>query len=677
MSDNAFGQLKQIDFFDNIGGLNLSDSAFKVKENQAAGGINWDYSLTGGFKKRMGAPKINSSPDTQLYTLGFGLFAPAAGTAKSVFRAAGTKLQLVDTSTPSFTNLSEDTVAAGSTPFASGSTQDVQFTQFSTGTSDILWAAGGGQTSIVGAYSTSKYTTNGVPAPTASSFTATSVGSGGTLTTGTYRYTLVYRKLSTQALSNAVLEASVTCTTTDSVTLAWTLTNNDTTKYDKIYVYRSALNGAASFTTGDLVTTLASSATTYTDTGSYDLTSENVPRANNTILDNSQLPSGTYNTMTLWGHRLVVASGNQLYISGVNKSESWPTVNYITVPSAGVITALSVVSFTSPQANSLQELLVIFKDNELWVLTPGTDNDYTTWSLLKVDNTGCPQQSLVVSAQGYLAWVNWRGVFLWDGTSKPIYCSRPIEPLFARDGDIDKGSFNEALGVFFRRENTIEWFLSSKTYGTQVFSIKMDLRLTLTQIEQNMTGRTMDAVFTQDVHSFPIYAAMSYIPIDAANEQMILGDDSGYCYFMANSYTDGGAAFDFRYKTVPLNCGNPNTKKQFHAVIAWVQDIGDWNLYLDYWSEFESSAATMSTIGLPISSETQDTAVWDIAQWDVSYWDAYTPKLIPVVFNLQPGVFNSSQGSAIQLQFRNDNANEPITVHGFSLIYRELGGVFA
>lgn len=683
MSQNSFGQLKQADFVDNVGGINLVDSVFKIRENQAAGGANFDYLLTGGFRKRLGSPKINSVADSALYTLGFGLLAPVSGSSKSVFRAADRKLQLVDTSTPAFTALTQDTAAASSNAFALSSTQDVQFVQFSTATKDILWGAGGGAALPVGTTSTTKFTANGVTTPTGTFSTAVNAHNGGSWTAaGTYYYALVYRKASTLALSNAALDVVATTVNTDDTVTLTIPPASDTTNIDQIWVYRSARSGVSSFTTGNLIAKLASTATSFVDSGDLGnpdiLSAQNIPRSTSTVLDNSALPSGTYNTLTLWGHRLVTSSGNSLYISDVNKSESWPLTNYITIPSAGPITALASISFTSPQANSLQELLVIFKERELWVLTPGASSDYTTWTLLKVDNNvGCPQQSLVVTAQGFLAWIDFRGVWIWDGTSKPIYCSRLLEPLFGANGDLDKTKLNESCGAFFRRENQILWFLSSKTYGEQKFCIKMDVRLTTLQIEQSATGRTIDAVFIQDVHAFPIYSAMAYVPFSGQNEQLILGDASGFCYFGSNGYSDGGSDFIFRYLTAPLHCGNPNVKKQFHTVIAWVQDIGDWNLYLDYWADYAAAEDLKTTIGLPISTENQSAALWDIATYDVSSWDAYYPNVVPIVFNLQPGTANGNQGSALQLQFRNDTANQPITVHGFSVIYQELGGVSA
>jgi hypothetical protein len=688
---NRNGQLMQSDFPNNVGGTNLADSVFKIQDTQAAGGYNFDYILTGGIRKSLKPSKINSVADTALRSLGFGLYAPASGASKSVIRAADRKLQLFDTGAPSFTALTDDTASAGSNPFAPNTTQPVVFSMFNNGSSNILWAAGGGATLPVGAYSTAKYTTNGVVAPTGSLGTPTvnSHAGGSWSAAGTYYYAVVYRKKSTQALSNAALDVSVTTVNTDdTVTISLTgLTGLDQTLIDQIWIYRSARSGVTSFTTGNLIAQLASSATSFTDKGDIGnpdiLTSQNIPRSGNIVLDNSTLPSGPYNVMTMFKRRLVTCQNSTVYLSDLNKSESWPATNVITIPSAGNITAAAVISFTSPQAQSLDEILVLYKEREMWVIT-GTS--YTDWALKFIDQVGCPAQDLVVLANGFLSWIDFRGIYLWDGTSKPIYCSRLLEPLFNRDGDLDKTQLAFGQGEFFRRENQIIWYLSSKTFGTQKFEIRMDLRLTLPQIEQQLTGRNLDAVLTQGVNVNPVYAGLSYIPTGGSQEMLVLGDASGYCYFASSAYSDGGSAYNFRYLTAPLSMGDPNTKKNFVSVIAWVQDVGNWNLSLDYWTDYRTGDSYKTTQAVPLTTENQQTAaLWDIAVYGNSanptlpaaYWDAYTPNVVPVVFNLQAGNNNTTQGSAIQLQFRNDNANQPVTIHGFSVLWSPMGGLMA
>lgn len=665
---------------DNTGGTNLSDSVFRVAENQDVGGLNFNYLITGGVQKRLGSRKINSVADSQLKTLGLGLYNDPVS-SKSVIRAAGTKIQLLDTDAPSFTNLSSDDSGASTDILTAGSTQTISFSQFNNGSSAILWAAGGGMGIPRGAYSTSKFTKNGVVAPIGS-VTATRSATGGSWTaTGAYYYAVVYRKASTQALSNASLDVTATvAVNTDKVTIDLSgLTGLDTTLIDQIWIYRSAVSGVSGFTTGNLIAQLPSTTTSFVDKGNLGnpdiLSSQNIPRAANVVLDNSVLPDGTYNAMTVFKRRLVVASGSTLQFSDLNKSESWPLTNPITIPSGGAITALAVISFTSPQAQTLDEILVIWKEREMWVVT---GNNFNDWTLKFIDQVGCVDQSLVVIANGFLSWVDFRGIYLWDGTSKPIYCSRLVEPLFHRDGDLDKTKLSIGHGEFFRKENTIIWYLSSKTFGEQKFALKMDLRLTLPKIEQQLTGRNLDAVIIQDDYPQALYASMSYIPSGGSDEMMILGDDSGFVYFASDDYSDGGLGIDWNYVTKPLNQGMPNINKRYLKVIAWVSNIGDWSVYLDYWTDYRSGPDSQATKALPISTAHQNTAaLWDIAFWDVALWDDSTPSpdIKPLIFELEPGPKNNNQGSAIQLRFRNQNADQPVILHGFSVLWTELGQI--
>lgn len=681
---SAPGQVQQTDFFDNTGGTNLVDTVFRIKDGQAAGGRNFDYHVTGGIRKRKGPTKVNSSADAQTYSLGLGLYAPASGSAKTVLRAAGSKLQAFDTSAVTFTSLTEDTTAAGSSPFSGVSTIPVKFSQFNNGTSNALWATGGGATLPIGATSTTKYTQNGVPAPTASAFTATPSATGGTMAAGLYYYTLVYRKASTLTYSNGTVEVSATTTgSTGSVVLAWTLTNNDTTKYDQILVYRSAVGGSSGFTEGALLTTLASSATGYTDTGAISLSAQVIPRAGNVLLDNSPLPAATYGPMTVFKRRLVVAANSTIYLSDVNKSESWPLTNTITVPSPGPITGYAVISFTSPQAQTLDELLVIFKERELWVVSGSAYESDSAgnvgWALKFIDKVGCPNQNLVVTASGFLAWIDFRGIFLWDGTSKPIYASRLLEPLFDRDGDLNKAKLIIGCAEFYQKENQIIWYLSSKLRGDQKLGIKMDLRLTLPQIEQTLTGRNIDAVMVQDEYTQPVYSVLSYIPTSGSEETLLTGDNAGFCYYAGISDSDATSDFTFTYLTKALNCGDPSRLKQFHRVIVWVADYGDWNLTLDYWSNYRVVSTARASVSLPISTAADPEApsYWDQAYWDESYWDSFpnTSGIRPLIFNLNAGVSNSNIGAAIQLQFRNETKDQPVTIHGFSIQWSSLGGI--
>lgn len=667
------GQKQFRTFLENVGGLNLSDSPFYIQDGQATGGFNYDYLKKGGFSKSLCAGRINSSADAQLRTLGMFLRHTKAN-SKSIIRAAGTKIQVTDL-IGTFTNLTEDTTSAGS-DFLTSSTAPVVGTMFTSTSADVLWLAGGGLSSVYGVSSNTKVTKNGVAAPTGTISATVSLTGGSFTSTGTYRYSVAFRKSSTQAISNAVIETTaVVANVTDTVTIDLSaITNLDSTKYDKIYLYRSAVSGAALFTTGDLVAQITSTTTSYADTGSSLTSTTNVPRAGNTVLDNSVLGSGTYDTMAVFKRRLVTANESTIYLSDLNKPESWPTANYIEVPSGGKITGLAVISFTTPSATVTDEYLAIFKESELWILTGSSTSD---WSLKFIDSTGCINQPLIVGANGYLYFIDNRGAYLWDGAGKPVFISDPIDDLFGANTTIEKVKFNLGFGVFFKQQNQVVWYLSDGNVGEQQYVLKLDLRLTLPSVSNTLGQRVLDGVFIQGKIANPAYAGAAFtFPTSSSQEDVLItGDASGYIYRQFYSTTGVGANdYDFTYDTRFLDCGTPGIKKRFEKIVVWVENTGDWELCLDYWTDFKNLSTNKGSVCTSINLNTDGTvALWDVGKWDEASWDAFYPSPKPLVFNLNASAYNNVEGEVIKLRFRNQNTDEPLTIYGYAVFYSEIG----
>lgn len=662
------GQFTETQYFDNVGGLNTSDSPFKVKDTQSTGGQNFEYTQTGGIQKRRGSELLNVVADTQLRSHGIDLYITTTNT-KTVIRAADTKIQAVDIGVPSFTNLSQDTTAAGTDVFPSGTLNPTSFAPFNTDVVSML-NFDGNTDGVYTIYSPTKFTKNGSVAP-GGSISATTLSTGGSWTTsGNFWYGISWHKASTGAESNVTLDLSVNVVTTlqTNVISLLSVTAVDHVTYDYGTLYRSPVNGVTGFTVGDIVTTFSVAATTVNDTGTALFRTENVPRADNVVLDNSVLPTGTYNVLTLWKRRLVTATGNTLRFSDLNIPESWPTVNTITIPSGGPITGLAVIAFNTDFGND--EYLAVFQERQLWLVK---GNDYTDVTLSFIDAVGCANQALISLANGFLTWVDYRGIYLWDGSGKPIYTSQPIEPFFAIDGDLDKSLLIYGTSSYFRNRNMVYWFLSSKIAGEQRLAIKMDLRLTLPGVESSLSGRVIPGVFVDDTSSIPIYAAKAYLPDASPNEIMVTGDASGFIYRAYQQFSDAGAGIDFQYLTPFLDLGSPNIDKRFHKVILWVDALGTWDVTLDYWAGYRASLLQKSTLVAPVTTQAQNaTALWDVAYWDQSYWDDYTQSLSPVVFNLNNSQGNS-EGDCIRMNFRNNGVDQPITIYGYTVVWTEKG----
>lgn len=661
------GKLLQADFFENSGGLNLTDSPIRVDDGQATGGANYTYALTGGFNKRRGHSLFNSSADAQTRHLGSFLRAAYDG-SKSTFRAAGRKLQKLDLTAITFTNLSEDTLTATTDAIAASQTLPYITAQFNSSASQVVWGAGSGVTSLLGVYSDTKFTKNGSASPTGIVTAVVAALTGVWAATGTYYYSFVLRKASTQALSNAALDVvAVVANTTDKVTLSFAgLTGLDTTKYDQIWIYRSSVAGVSGFTAGSIVAKVASSTATYVDTGTSLLDAQVVPRSGNIVLDNSTLPSGTPISVAMWKRRLVTAIDSTVYISDLNKPESWPATNPIIIPSGGPVTAIASIMFNSSGAADADEWLAVFKETELWIIT---GDAYTNFSLKLVDRTGCSGTALPVVSTGYLFWIDFRGVYIWDGMGKPIYCSRPIEYYFGPDGSLDKSKLNISWGYFHKKTNEIIWTISDSILGENRAAIKFDVRLSLPQVETTMQGRILEGTFVFDKTTFPLYAGASLYP--SSDETVISGDDSGYVYKLQNGTVDGAAGgIDFTYQTKSLDLGLPFTTKRLHKIILWVEDSTDADIDVDLWFSYNTNDSQAKTQSQPISAQVTR-AFWDLAYWDAADWDGNNRTYSPLVFNVYTSV--GTEGEALTLRFRQQDANAPVSIAGFSLIYSLAG----
>jgi hypothetical protein len=658
-------------YTDNTGGLNVTDSPLRMKDSQATGqSFNYDYSVTGAITKVLASAALNSSPDSNLKSVGLGVYHSASTDARTAVRCAGTKIQTFDTSTGAFTNLAEDTSTAGTTFLDSSTTQPVVFAPFNTATGTQLWMAGGGMSSIYG-YTGTNITANGTPVPTGSLGATVNTAAGGTYpSAGVYYCAVAFRKLGTQTISNCALDVSATlANTTDTITLDLSSINNiDSTKYDRMYIYRSAVSGVSGFTTGDFVTSVPMNTTSVTLTGNYTTTATSVPRAGSTSLDNSVLTLGTYKYVTAFKRRLVTALGSTIYLSDLNKPESWPTANSITIPTGGPITALGVIGVPSEYTTGADEYLCIWKEDELWVLTGSSSSD---WALLFVDKTGCLGQSLVVPFNGYVSWIGFTGIYLWDGRGQPTRCSRPIQSLFMNDGDIDKTKLSQGFGVHYRKANQVIWRLSHRVKGTQKLSIKMDTRLTSVKgndPSSKLQNPEFDGVYIADTDSNAYYAACSY-KAASGDETLFLGDDAGYVYTAFSS----AAAVSFAYETRPLDMGSPQTNKRFKRVIAYVEKVSVNDLTLNYWADNRVRSEYMSTVKATMAPlKGSQPALWDIGIWDIAYWDDYTAEVSPIEFNLHAQE-NNSEGFSLKLKFSQTEASAPVRIHGFAVEWEDMG----
>lgn len=656
----------------NIGGVDISSSPISIPDDNATGqSWNFEYAKTGAITKVLGAKQLNSSPDTQLQTWGLGVHHNVSTDARTVVRAAGTKIQTVNTSTGVCTNQTDDTQSAGSNFLSSSTSQPVVFSPFNTlvgGTQ--LWMTGGGLSSPV-AYTGSQLTTNGVAVPAGNITPTVNAHAGGSwAAAGKYYYAIQFRKRSTQVFSNLALDVlATTVNTDDTVTIPLTSVSNiDTTLYDQIWIWRSSLNGVSGFTTGSIIAKLASTVTTYTDTGSSIADAQNCARSGNSVLDNSQLSSGTYNYCTAFKRRLVVAANSTIYLSDLNKPESWPTANSITIPTGGPITALAVIGVPSEYTTGADEYLVIFKERELWILVGTGPSD---WDLKQVDRTGTSGQSLVVPFNGFLSWIGFNGAFIWDGKGRPSRVSRPIYALFAEDGDLDLSKLNQGYGCYYEQKNQVIWRLSHRVKGTNQFTIKIDVRNTNEGAGLNLQNPEMNGVFIFDYDSNKYYGLTS-LRLTNSSEMVLAGDNSGNIFQLYNS---SSMTVSFDYETKPFDMGKPEVLKRFKRVLVWIEKLTPNDLVMYYWADYRSRDEYRSAVKVSMApTKGTQPSLWDIALWDQASWDDYIPDISPIEYNLH-SYENNAEGVSLKLRFEQLEASAPVRIHSIGIEWEPVGNI--
>lgn len=657
--------MPKTDYFNNAGGLNVTDSPQSVADDQATGGWNYEYDRKGAIVKSRDITAINTVANAQTLTHGNLLHFTTAGT-KTVTRQAGTKFQTLNIDAGTFANISEDTAAVNSDFYSASSYVPVTGVNFNTATSSMLWTVGGGATSIYG-YSGSLVSKNGADAPTGTLGAVVAPGAG-VWTPGTYYYALALRKTTTQSISNAALDVvAVVVNATDVVNL--TLPAVDTTKYDKYYLYRSAVSGVTAFTTGTLVAQINTSTTTYQDVGNVSVASAQVvPRSGNTT-DNSVLATGTPLAIASFKRRLIVAIGSTIHFSDVNKPESWPLNNNIVIPTGGPITGIGVIGYNSTATGTTDEYLVVFKERETWIVTGSSISDY---ALKYVDASGCAGAALVVNAGGYITWCGYDAIYLWEGSGKPIRISGLIQGMFNEDGNIDKTKLARGWAQYYAKQNKIVFCISDRVKGENKLLLKLDLRLTSPRVADMVDNRSVDGVFTPGYLTKSLYGGLTYLPT-SNSELFLAGDAAGFAYKMFHGFTANGSGIDFQYETKCLDQGSPTEAKRYLKVVAWIDVSVPEDLTLEYWSSYRVRDNDKSYVDESMQQASRSSAsVWDLAVWEESLWDDYQTQLKSVVFNLHSRE-NNNEGECIKLRFKQQSANAPVTIHGFTVYWEPHG----
>jgi len=177
-------------------------------------------------------------------------------------------------------------------------------------------------------------------------------------------------------------------------------------------------------------------------------------------------------------------------------------------------------------------------------------------------------------------------------------------------------------------------------------------------------------VFIQDSLTSAMYAGIGFIP-STYEEMFIAGDDAGYMHSLFAGLGDGGGGIDFSYETKFFDFGSLGTSKRFHKIIVWTKELSLENLSLDWWVGYKAFETNYASMQLPMATNI-GSALWDISLWDISVWEQGGQAYNPIVFNLNAGN-GPTEGDCLKLRFRQSQANVPVVITGFTVVYSDAG----
>lgn len=92
---------------------------------------------------------------------------------------------------------------------------------------------------------------------------------------------------------------------------------------------------------------------------------------------------------------------------------------------------------------------------------------------------------------------------------------------------------------------------------------------------------------------------------------------NGYVYKLNTGTNQNGEAIDSYFKTVWISghAEHKENTKVWRHLYLWVETSGSWNLNVTYWTDFDQSAGTTTTIDLSSGGSVWGTAIWDTDTW--------------------------------------------------------------
>ena len=338
----------------------------------------------------------------------------------------------------------------------------------------------------------------------------------------------------------------------------------------------------------------------------------------------------------------------RLYFSNDGDETTWTASDYIDIGNLTFpITGLAV----------LFGKLYIFNRKSMYELS-GYDRDTFTVNEVTL-SVGCVAHRSIVKVENNLIFWSDRGLYSFDGVNVH-YMSESIQNTVA---GLNYTRTPYIVGEIYKAKDQVWFAVSTGSNANNNQVICMTFKPTIAEtsgLSNVLFGQSMNKV------AFAVYTGMAFncFALETSSNQLdrlYAGGYNGLVYQQDMGNDDDGAGIDFKVKTPPIDMGSPEDFKRFRYLILFVKQQGNYNLSIAYKTDFgfggSATTVTLNVLG--------SVSLWGTAVWGTDLWGGAT------IMRNRVGL--KANGHHLEIGFSNAEANQPISIKGFTLMSQLKG----
>lgn len=336
--------------------------------------------------------------------------------------------------------------------------------------------------------------------------------------------------------------------------------------------------------------------------------------------------------------RYVEYHKNHLFTAGNDTNASQVAFSSICTTSSNCLESWTVTDVFNVETNDGQvvtglksglDALYIWKQESIWRLS-GNSRDRFVLEQMVIDIGTCSNSSIAVINNKFIFTTCQGDIAVYDGGLNVQFISTNIDQSIT---NLNQDRFDKSIAVAFDED----YYLSTSAAGAGTHN-RIFIFNTQFQAWTKFIG--IDA------------NAMTVYETGTLEHALAFGNYTGTANTYPDTNADDGSAISFKYCTKQYNFPDIPQQKTWRTIETFINQEGDYNLTLERRVDF---ASVGSSVSIDLSGAG---SLWDTAIYDVDDYADLTTFIDRQEVN-QTGRF-------FQACYSNENANEPVTIVGFT-----------